>query len=197
VTKYKDYIANFDVKKALSKKGKMKKEDLLKDVEEVLDEGIITPMQVANFYRNQCVYKMLLNKKKKIPDVMPEKKRHLWIFGPSNTGKTTCLRQQMQEKGEENFFQIPTNNDWIGYDDQYYLYLDEYKGQLTIQQLNRICDGGAKVNVKGGTVQLRYDVQVIILSNYSIAECYHKADRVLLDSLDNRFIEANSSDFKI
>lgn len=173
----------------------MTKEDLLKDVEEVLDEGIITPMQVASFYRNQCVYKMLLNKKKKIPEEMPEKKRHLWVFGPSNTGKTTHLRNRMQEKGEENFFQIPTNNDWIGYDDQYYLYLDEFKGQLTIQQLNRICDGGAKVNVKGGTVQLRYDVQVIILSNYSISECYHKADKVLLESLDNRFIEVCSLDY--
>ena len=136
VIKHKDYIASFDVKKAMDKKGKMKKEDLLRDVEEVLDEGIISPMQVASFYRNQCVYKMLLNKKKKMPDEMPEKKRHLWIYGPSNTGKTTHLRDQMKEKGEENFFQIPTNNDWIGYDDQYYLYLDEYKGQLTIQQLN-------------------------------------------------------------
>lgn len=193
VIKYKDYISNFDVKKALAKKGKMKKEDLLKDVDTVLDEGLITPMQVASFYRNQCVYKMLLNKKKKMPDVLPEKKRHLWIYGPSNTGKTTNLRKRMQEKGEENFFQIPTNNDWIGYDDQYYLYLDEYKGQLTIQQLNRICDGGAKVNVKGGTVQLRYDVQVIIISNYSIEECYNKADLVLIESLKNRFNEIDSS----
>lgn len=195
VTKYKDYISNFDVKAAMAKKGKMKKEDLLKDVDTVLDEGLINPMQVASFYRNQMVYKMLLAKKKKMPDVLPEKKRHLWIYGPSNTGKTTHLREKMQEKGEENFFQIPTNNDWVGYDDQYYLYLDEYKGQLTIQQLNRICDGGAKVNVKGGTVQLRYDVQVIILSNYSISECYHKADQVLLDSLYNRFIESNSADY--
>lgn len=194
VIKYKDYISNFDVKKALAKKGKMTKEDLLKDVDSVLDEGKITPMQVASFYRNQMVYKMLLNKKKKMPDVLPEKRRHLWIYGPSNTGKTTHLREKMQEKGEENFFQIPTNNDWVGYDDQYYLYLDEYKGQLTIQQLNRICDGGAKVNVKGGTVQLRYDVQVIILSNYSIEECYHKADLVLIESLKNRFNEANSAD---
>jgi hypothetical protein len=195
VIKYKDYISSFDVKSALAKKGKMKKEDLLKDVDQVLDEGLITPMQVASFYRNSMVYKMLQNKRKKMPEVMPEKKRHLWIYGPSNTGKTTKLREQMREKGEENFFQIPTNNDWIGYDDQYYLYLDEYKGQLTIQQLNRICDGGAKVNVKGGTVQLRYDVQVIIISNYSIAECYNKADSTLLDSLNNRFNETYSVDY--
>lgn len=192
VKKDKNYIANFDVKSALAKKGKMKKEDLLRDVDELLDEGIISPMQVANWYRNSCVYKML--QKKRMPDELPEKKRHLWIYGPSNTGKTTCLRNQMKEKGEENFFQIPTNNDWVGYNDQYYLYMDEFKGQLSCQLLNRICDGGAKMNVKGGTVQLRWDCQVIILSNFSIEECYPNCSSVVLDSLRNRFIESRSDE---
>lgn len=194
-TKEGDYISNFDVKKALSKKGKLTKEDLLvDDVDKLLDEGKITPMQVANWYRNSCVYKML--QKKKMPEELPEKKRHLWIYGPSNTGKTTCLRNQMREKGEENFFQIPTNNDWVGYNNQYYLYFDEFKGQLTCQQLNRLCDGGAKMNVKGGTVQIRYDCQVIILSNYSIQDCFPKVDPVVIESLRNRFIEQNSLDYK-
>lgn len=190
VIKDKNYVSNFDVQKYLAKKGKLTKEDLLKEVDEVLDEGKITPLQVASWYKNSCVYKML--QKKRLPEEMPEKKRHLWIYGPSNTGKTTLLRNQMREKGEENFFEIPTNNDWVGYNNQYYLFMDEYKGQLTVQQLNRICDGGAKVNVKGATVQLRYDPQVIILSNYSIAECYKNLDNKILDSLYNRFIESRS-----
>lgn len=190
VMKDKNYISNFDVDKYLKKKGKLTKEDLLKNVDDLLDEGKITPLQVANWYRNSCVYKML--QEKRMPDVFPEKKRHLWIYGPSNTGKTTMLRNQMREKGEENFFQIPTNNDWIGYNNQYYLYMDEFKGQLTVQQLNRLCDGGAKMNVKGGTVQIRWDCQVIIISNYSISECYSKIDEVLLESLYNRFIESRS-----
>jgi predicted RNA-binding protein associated with RNAse of E/G family len=37
----------------------MKKEDLLADVDDVLDSGLITPMQVASFYKNQQIYKML------------------------------------------------------------------------------------------------------------------------------------------
>lgn len=186
------YISNIDVKSYLDKKGKLTKEDLLRDVDELLDEGKLKPLQVANWYRNSCVYKML--QKKRLPTEMPEKKRHLWIYGPSNTGKTTMLRNKMYEKGEENFFEIPTNNDWVGYNDQYYLYMDEYKGQLTVQQLNRICDGGCKVNVKGATVQLRWDCQVIILSNYSIADCYSKVDSALLDTLYNRFTEARSDE---
>lgn len=187
-----DYISNLDLAKAKAKKGKMKKEDLLKDVDEVLDEGLITPMQVANFYRNSCVYKMLQNKRKRMPDQMPPKRRHLWVCGESNTGKTSMLRNCMKVWGEDNFFQIPSNNDWIGYDDQYYLYMDEYKGQLSVQLLNRICDGGAKMNVKGGSIQIRYDCQVIILSNYPIDNCYGKCDSVLLDALHNRFIEVKS-----
>lgn len=194
VMKDKDYISNFDVTKYLQKKGKLTKEDLLREVDDVLDDKKITPLQVANWYRNSCVYKML--QRKRLPDELPEKKRHLWIYGPSNTGKTTLLRQQMREKGEEHFFEIPNNNDWVGYSDQYYLWMDEYKGQLTVQQLNRICDGGAKMNVKGATVQLRWDCQVIILSNYSIAECYSKVDQILLESLYNRFIEERSDDKK-
>lgn len=190
VLKGKNYISNFDVKKYLDRKGKLTKEDLLREVDDVLDDKKITPLQVANWYRNSCVYKML--QRKRLPDELPEKKRHLWIYGPSNTGKTTMLRNQMRERGEEHFFEIPTNNDWVGYSDQYYLWMDEYKGQLTIQQLNRICDGGAKMNVKGATVQLRWDCQVIILSNYSISECYSKVDQILLDSLYNRFIESRS-----
>ena len=192
VSKEENYISNIDIKAAKEHKSKMCKEDLLRDVDELLDEGKITPMQVASWYKNSCVYKML--QKKRLPDELPEKKRHLWIYGPSNTGKTTCLRNQMREKGEDNFFQMPTNNDWIGYVDQYYLYFDEFKGQLSCQDLNRICDGGAKMNVKGGTVQLRYDVQVIILSNFSIEECYPKVSSVVLDSLRNRFIESRSDE---
>lgn len=194
VKKDANYISNIDIKSALNHKSKLTKEDLLKDVDTVLDEGIISPMQVASWYKNSCIYKML--QKKRLPEVMPEKKRHLWIYGPSNTGKTTLLRKQMKEKGEENFFEMPTNNDWVGYIDQYYLYMDEFKGQLTVQQLNRICDGGAKMNVKGATVQLRYDLQVIILSNYSIAECYSKVEPHVLDSLYNRFFEERSDEKK-
>lgn len=197
VTKEHNYLTNIDIESALAKKGKLTKEDLLKDVDWVLDNEKITPLQVTNWYRNSCTYKMLHNAKKEMPEIMPEKKRHLWIWGSSNTGKTTLLRNQMREKGIDNFFQIPANNDWIGYDDQYYLYFDEYKGQLTIQELNKICDGGAKMNVKGGSVMLRYDVQVIILSNFSIEECYNRAPQILIDSLNNRFISEHSDEHKI
>lgn len=69
------------------------------------------------------------------------------------------------------------------------MYLDEFKGQLTVQELNRICDGSTKVNVKGGSLQLASDVVVHICSNYNIKDCYKKLEPNLLESLYNRFNE--------
>lgn len=95
----------------------------------------------------------------------------------------------MKQTGEENWFQIPTNNDWIGYNGEKYLYMDEFKGQLSIQQLNAICDGNYKVNVKGGSSWIGWECQVVICSNYSIKECYHKVEDNILETLYNRFQE--------
>jgi len=184
-----NYISNIDIESAKKKKGKMKKEDLLRDVDEVLDEGLINPMQVNAFYKNQCTYKMLLNTKRAIPDNLPPKKRHLWMYGCSNTGKTERLRKWIKNMGEKNCFQIPYNGDWVGYVDQKYLYCDEFNGQLNPQELNRICDGGAKVNVKGGTVELRYDVEVVVVSNFvpKVAMDKYKLDDVTEMAILNRF----------
>lgn len=125
--------------------------------------------------------------KSKVNFVVPQvqvKQRHHWVCGPSNTGKTTRLRQFLTGKSE---FQIPYNDDWNGYNKEEYLWIDEFKGQLTIQALNRICDGGAKMNTKGGSVSLHPYPTVIVCSNYSIEECFHKQDATILKSLHNRF----------
>ena len=71
---------------------KMKKEDLLADVDDVLDSGLITPMQVASFYKNQQIYKMLQAKAQEMPEELPIKKRHLWFYG-AKTGKTYKIRE--------------------------------------------------------------------------------------------------------
>lgn len=191
VKKDGNFISNIDSERLLTNKhvSKMKKEDLLKDVDQVLDEGLINPMQVAAFYKNSMVYKMLQQKRTMMPDKLPEKKRHLWFFGASNTGKTFKLREMMKQTGEANWFQIPTNNDWIGYAGEKYLYMDEFKGQLSVQMLNAICDGNFKVNVKGGTTWIGWEIQVIICSNYSIRDCYSKVEDNILQTLYNRFNE--------
>lgn len=189
VKKDGDYISNISVENAMKKQSKMKKEDLLREVDDVLDEGLITPLQVSSFYKNAQVYKMLQSKRVMPPEKMPAKKRHIWFYGASNTGKTYKLREMMVQTGFDNWFQIPGNNDWVGYSGQKYIYMDEFKGQLSIQMLNSLCDGNFKVNTKGGSAWIPWEVQVIICSNYSIRDCYNKADDIVIESLYNRFNE--------
>ena len=50
-----------------------------------------------------------------------------------------------------------------------FLYMFEFKGQLSIQMLNSLCDGNYKVYTKGGSACIGWDIQVIICSNYSMA----------------------------
>lgn len=187
-TKEENFIANIDVKARKEHRSKLLPSDFAKDPIDLLEDGKITFMQLNNFVKNQDCWKLLMNKRKRPPEEMPEKKRHEWIYGESNTGKTTYLRKMMQEV-DGGWFQIPYNNDWKGYAGEKNLYADEFKGQLTIQNLNLICDGGAKMNTKGGTTQLDWCCKVWICSNYSIDKCFRNADFSILECLYNRFEE--------
>lgn len=186
-----DYISNLNIEAAKQKKSKkIGTKELEMDPLDALENGIINGFQLVNFVKNQNLYKLLKQKRKADEeiDLNIEKKRHFWIYGESNSGKTYYVRKLIKED-PKNWFQIPLNNDWAGYNNEKFLYLDEFKGQLTIQELNRICDGGAKVNVKGSSSQLMQNVVVYICSNYNIKDCYKKADEVVLNSLYNRFEE--------
>lgn len=192
VEKDGNYISNIDIKNA--KNGHSKKigvKELEMDALDLLEQGIITGMQLNNFIKNQNVYKLLKQKRMANENINYEdieKKRHVWFYGESNSGKTYRLRKMMKEN-PKNWFQIPTNNDWVGYNNEENLYIDEYKGQLTIQELNRICDGGSKVNIKGGTTVLNQKCVVYVLSNFNIKDCYKKVEEPILETLYNRFNE--------
>ncbi|QDJ95223.1 replication-associated protein [Capybara virus 8_cap1_36] len=119
------------------------------------------------------------------------KRRHYWVTGPSNCGKTYWLRAFKQFF--ENAFEIPTNNDYQGVDETTdLLWFDEYRGQLTVQTLNRLCDGDARLNIKGGATKIHFPL-VVIVSNFSVRDCYPKIQDFLLDTLYNRFIEYDLS----
>lgn len=190
-TKKEDYVTNLNLD-ALQKKQskKLQVEDFEEDPIELLKGRKLNPLSLNNFLRNRESYHTLLAKKRNDrSDNSPvKKKRHEWLYGASNTGKTTLLKEEM--KGEEdNWFEIPPNNDWNGYKNQEHLWMDEYTGQLKIGELNRICDGGCKMNTKGGTITLANDVIVHIISNFSIRECYSEQSEEYLNTLYNRFIE--------
>lgn len=188
-TKDGNYISKNNVEAAKRKQNKhLTVEDFDSDPLELLKDGKLHPLSLNNFLKNRETYRSLTQQKRsRREDASPlKKRRHEWLYGESNTGKSTILREEIADD-ENNWFQIPPNNDWTGYYNQEHLYYDEYTGQLKMSELNRICDGGAKVNTKGGTVTLAKDVVVHIVSNYSIEECY--CEQKNLDTLKNRFIE--------
>lgn len=137
---------------------------------------------------------------KKIVDWKPlttNKCRHYWISGPSNSGKTTIIRTLIKHR-PELWFQMPVNNDWVGYYDQPYLFLDEFAGQISVSDLNRICDGGAKMNIKGSTCTIVDTPTVFIISNLSLHKCYEKAyekESELKMAIMNRFKEIDTKEF--
>lgn len=181
----KEPLTNINIEALKKKKAKtLTKQDYIKNPIELLEEGKITFFQISSFLQNQNLYK-LLSVRHEI-DLNLEKKRHFWYWGQSNSGKTYLLKSLIS-KEEKDWFQMPLNNDWNGYYGQKNLYLDEFKGQLSIQELNRLCDGGAKVNTKGSTLLLRSDVVVWIFSNYDISSCYKNCDENILETLNNRF----------
>lgn len=158
----------------------------------IVEAGSITPEFIREnptiiFLNETSVTKWLqrLNPPKRIQIQTLEKKRHYWLHGPSNSGKSYYLNafQQLFCNPQE----IPSNNDFAYIDVTVdLLYADEYKGTLTVQQLNRLCDGNTLLNTKGGSTRISYPI-VFICSNYSIKDCYSKISDEIYDTLLNRF----------
>lgn len=195
ITKGSNYIANINVEAVKQKQSKkLGIAELERDPLDLLEEGVISGFQLAAFVKNQNIYKLLKAKReadKYSINLDLEKKRHIWYYGESNSGKTYRLRTEIA-KDPKNWFQIPTNDDWMGYNNEKYLYIDEFKGQLPIQKLNALCDGGLKVNVKGSSTIVHPECVVYICSNYNIKECYEKACKdkpEVIEGLYNRFNE--------
>ena len=194
-TKENNYITNLNVKALLQKQNKkLGVEELEKDALDLLDQGVISAFQLSSFVKNQNIYKLLKAKReanKYALNLDLPKQRHFWYYGPSNSGKTYKLRSMIM-KEPQNWFQIPTNDDWMGYNNEKFLYIDEFKGQMSIQKLNALCDGGLKVNVKGSSTVVHPECVVYVCSNYNIKECYERVCKDkpdVIEGLYNRFNE--------
>src|SRR5690606_28538484 len=86
-----------------------------------------------------------------------QKKRHIWIFGASNSGKTKYV-QKLKRRDPKNWYKLPKNNDFKGYKKERYLWIDEFVGtKFNIETLNEICDGEFQVNTKYGSKVFRED----------------------------------------
>ena len=78
------------------------------------------------------------------------------------------------------------------------LWMDEFKGQKTIQFLNLVAQGAPMtLRIKGAQKMKLKNIPLIVLSNLTIAQCYHKAVEKsphLVEALQTRFLEVTLTD---
>ncbi|AJD07529.1 replication-associated protein [Sewage-associated circular DNA virus-18] len=119
----------------------------------------------------------------------------LFITGPKNLGKTSLIEWLGQYL---SLYHIPQTEEFYDlYTDDYDLVVfDEFKGQKTIQWMNLFLQGSPmNIRKKGSQYMKMKNLPVIILSNYTLGDCYPKArDDGRLETLQARLdvIEVDS-----
>lgn len=114
--------------------------------------------------------------------------KNLWIYGETGLGKTH-LKQVLYQTGL-NIFEVDLSSTFYdGYtDDAQLIIMDEFKANKTITDMNRLADGQTtRLNVKGSTYLKEKPVPVIVLSNFSISECYRNTPQIQLATINRRF----------
>jgi len=99
----------------------------------------------------------------------------LYIHGQRNLGKTSLIEWLEQSL---SVYHMPMTEEFYDlYSDDYDLVvMDEFKGQKTIQWMNQFLQGSPMTIRKKGSQSMKYkNLPVVILSNYSLSECYMKA----------------------
>jgi len=176
-----EFKANFELGKE-AKEGSLR----FKSVTRFEGNGVLNNQRIAGWLNDHLL--------------QPHKFRgqQLWLHGKTKIGKTSLV---------ENLIQLGTNVLNVDYSSRFYnginshtqlLVFDEYKGQKTITEMNKLTDGShAQVDVKGLSTgfQFKKPMPVLVLSNFSIAEAYHNSDQAHLETLSGRFIEINVTDF--
>lgn len=108
------------------------------------------------------------------------------FFGDSGVGKSTIARRIADFVGEEEVFWQDNSQWWDGYQQQGLVVIDEFRGQMPVQQLLRLIDRNPyRVPVKGSTVEFASKV-VILTSNLSLDAMYQGLDWATLLAVKRR-----------
>lgn len=121
--------------------------------------------------------------RKREASVMQGDLPHEWWYGPTGTGKSSKLWQD-----HPDHFQKKKSKWWDGYDGQSVVALEEWSpaNEKTADSLKEWADRYPFTGeIKGGTLQRIRPAKIIVLSNYTIDECFeHESDR---EPLKRRF----------
>nr|QXP07710.1 MAG: replication associated protein [Arizlama virus] len=121
----------------------------------------------------------------------PFSEKQLWIHGPTCHGKTT-LKNKLSEC--LRIYSVPNEDFYDDYKDTLYdlIVFDEYghANCKTIQWLNAFVDGSTTpLRQKGKQTVKRKNLPIIVLSNMSIREVYHKCSEPIFATVARRFHE--------
>ncbi|AXH73660.1 MAG: putative viral replication protein [Cressdnaviricota sp.] len=110
-----------------------------------------------------------------------------WWYGPTGTGKSYSLWQKYPQH-----YQKELNKWWCGYTGQEIVAIEEWcpKNECTASQLKIWADRYPfTAQIKGGSLQKIRPMKIIVLSNYSIDQCFtNPEDR---DPIKRRFKEVH------
>jgi len=105
-------------------------------------------------------------------ELVPLRMKHWWLVGPTNVGKTHIF-EMLKERGVG--FEIPANDDWTGYSDQtcQFLHYDEFVGQISWSQMNRLCNGTSmRLHVMGAHIIKNEPKLIVVTSNKHPGQIY-------------------------
>lgn len=120
------------------------------------------------------------------------RQKQLWISAPPSAGKTSLITWLESTFGLSVYF-WPRDEKWFdGYSDGAYdlIVLDEFRSQKKITELNPILSGDpTPLSRRSAPPLVKRDIlPVIILSNFTPEECFHKVHQSQLDPLIDRLI---------
>lgn len=121
----------------------------------------------------------------------PFKQKQLWLHGPRNSGKSSLIEEL---ENRIRVYHLAYDGHWFDdFDVDCYdlIVADEYGGQYPITLLNRLTDGSTCPLPRRGRSPMmkKKNLPVLICSNLSIDECYHKVSAVQKEGLKIRFDE--------
>jgi len=129
----------------------------------------------------------------------PHRSHQMWIKAPPSAGKTTMI-SNLERWFKLRIYWWPKDEHWWdGYEDGAFdlIVLDEFKSQKKITDLNPILSGDPipLSRRRSAPILKRDNLPVIILSNFSPEECYHKCSAQQLAPLLDRleFIEVSNT----
>lgn len=119
-----------------------------------------------------------------------ERDPHLWIWGPPMVGKT-FLCYQLSKMLDTYWFPLGENFHNFFNNDKDLIVMDEYAGNLPLQQMNCWCQGYTFIiRTKGGQKMKTRNIPIIITSN-SPPEEFHQEQRIkhpaIFDAYLSRF----------